>query len=1210
MTPQRKDVKPFEYIEATVPFYPPGKFGSGKPLNQMQLPLAPEESIKHFVTPVDFEVKLFASEPQIKRPICMNWDERGRLWIAESVDYPNDLQPPGKGNDRISICEDTDGDGRADKFTVFADKLSIPTSFAFYKGGIIVHQAPHTLFLRDNDGDDRADEKTILFSGWSVGDTHAGPSNLNYGLDNHYYGIVGYAGFNGTIGGEKKKFATGFYRFKMPVKDKDVSGKDIKFEFLRNTNNNSWGVGMSEEGILFGSTANGNPSEYMPIANRYYESVRGWSSTVLKGIAGNAKFYPITDKVRQVDYHGRFTAAAGHALYTARTYPKQYWNRAAFVTEPTGHLAATFLLQKKGADFTSKNAWNLLASDDEWSSPIMAEVGPDGHVWVIDWYNYIVQHNPTPAGFKTGKGAAYITELRDKKHGRIYRVVYKNAKPQTALTLKDATPQKLVATLKNDNMFWRKHAQRLLIERGKLDVVPELIKLVEDENVDAIGMNPGAMHALWTLHGLGALDGMNAQATAALAKALKHESNGVVRNALLVLPRSKEGMAMLRKFQIPIHHLNEDGQIRLAALLTLAEMPLDHEAGHMIAVVLCEKANYEDRWIADACTSAAAAHDLPFLTVMAKVGELSSARIHKVLAVVAEHYARGGPAKTIGPLMEQVRDAHPATAETMVAALAKGWPKSANVVLTKDGEDRLAKLMPRLSAAGQGQLIKLAQTWGLKTFAKDSAKVVAALLATIADGKKSDEERIASAKQLIEVQSKDDKVVDQLLDLITPNLAPTLATGLIEALGESQAPKVAPALLARMPNWPPTARQAALVVLLGRPESTKKLLEAVEKGKVQLTELNLEQKQALAAHPDKGIADTAKQLLAKGGGLPSPDRLKVLEQLLPVTKQVGNAGLGKEVFKKHCATCHTHSGEGTKIGPDLTGMAVHPKEELLVQIMDPNRNVEGNYRIYTVVTNDGKVMSGLLASESVTSLELFDSQGKRHLLQRDNVDQLVASTKSLMPEGFEKLISNEELANLLEFLTQRGKYLPLPLEKVATTLSTQGMFFSKDAEMERLIFKDWSPKTFKDVPFYLVDPKDDRVPNVILLYGPQGKIPPKMPKSVKLPVNSAAKAIHLLSGVSGWGYPYSKKGTVSMLVRLHYSDGKSEDHELLNGEHFADYIKRNDVPKSEFAFALRNQQIRFLSVQPKRADTISHIEFLSGFDQTAPVVMAVTVETK
>src|SRR5262249_55704694 len=173
---------------------------------------------------------------------------------------------------------------------------------------------------------------------------------------------------------------------------------------------------------------------------------------------------------------------------TARTCPPEYWNRTAFVSEPTGHLTGTFVLRREGSNFRSNNPFNLLASDDEWTAPIMAEVGPDGNVWVIDWYNYIVQHNPTPIGFRTGKGAAYESDLRDKKHGRIYRIVYdgpgRAKAKQAPFSLAGATPQKLVETLQHENLFWRKHAQRLLVERGQRDIVPALCDLARAPGVD------------------------------------------------------------------------------------------------------------------------------------------------------------------------------------------------------------------------------------------------------------------------------------------------------------------------------------------------------------------------------------------------------------------------------------------------------------------------------------------------------------------------------------------------------------------------------------------------------------------------------------------------------------------------------------------------------------------------------------------------------
>jgi putative membrane-bound dehydrogenase-like protein len=1226
VAPKRTDVKPFEYAEARVPFYPAGRqWGTtGEPFHLMQKPLDPDESMEHFVTPVGFEVQLFASEPDLGgKPISMNWDERGRLWVCVTVDYPNNKQPPGQGHDRIVICEDTKGTGRADKFTVFADKISLPTSLTFYRGGVIVHEPPQTLYLKDTNGDDVADERRVLFTGWSTEDTHAGPSNLHYGLDNWIYGIDGYSGFNGTVGGEKHRFSQGFYRFRP-----DGS----RMEFLRNTNNNSWGLGFSEEGILFGSTANGNPSVHLPIPNRYYERVRGWSSTVLFGIAGNPAFAPITDKVRQVDYHGHFTAAAGHELYTARAYPPEFWNRAAFVAEPTGHLLATFELEPRGATFRSRMVGNLLASDDEWSAPVFGAVGPDGQVWVIDWYNYIVQHNPTPAGWKTGKGNAYETELRDKKHGRIYRVVYRGGvigessvvsgkeTPGTehsplaihhspsGFSLQNATPEKLLATLKNDNLFWRLQAQRLLVERGRLDVVPALIKLAGDRGTDAIGLNPGVIHALWTLQGLGALDGLHADATVASVAALGHPSAGVRRNAIQVLPPGADSVAALIRagsLQDP------DVQVRLAGLLALADRPVSPGAAEAIVTTLGEGSALRDRWLTDAATSAAAANAEGFLAAaLAHQWESPvTPALVNLVDHVAEHYARGGPAETAGKMLAGLDSAQEPIGVAVLAGLSRGWPRDRTLPASAETDERLTKLFGHLSPRGQGYLIELASRWGSRALDKEAAEIATALLTRVGDEKASDRDRARAATQLVEVRRIDGDIVHRLLEMITPRTSPELARDMLEAIAHSDATGVGAELVGRLPSLTPGVRAAGLRVVLGKADWTQALLDAAVAGKFKLSELTLDQRQALLSHPRRGIAGRARRLLARSAGLPNPDRQKVVDELMPLTEQKGDAAAGKLVFKNNCAICHTHDGEGGKVGPDLTGMAVHPKSYLLAEILDPSRNVEANYRQYVVSTSSGRVLSGLLASETKTSVELIDAQGKRHTILREDIEDLQTSSKSLMPEGFEKQLSKNDLANLLEFLTHKGKYLPLPLGPAATAVSTRGMFYSPDDRVERLVFDDWSPHVFHGIPFTLVDPLGDRAPNVILLYGPEGSFPPRMPRSVTLPCNTAAKAIHLLSGVSGWGFPLGQKGSVSLIVRLRYEDGKTEEHPLRNGVHFADYIRRVDVPGSQFAFGLHGRQVRYLAVEPGRREKIRQIEFVKGPDDTAPVIMAVTVET-
>lgn len=1196
--PRRVDLEPFAYIEARFPNYLPGRAGStqAEPLGEMQLPVEPHESMKHMVLPRDFEVRLFAAEPQITKPIAMTWDSRGRLWIAETVDYPNNIQPAGQGHDRIKICEDTDGDGRADRFKVFADKLSIPTSLVFARGGLVVHQAPDTLFLRDTDGDDRADVREVLFSGWSTHDTHAGPSNMHWGFDNWIWGIVGYAGFRGTVGGEEHRFSTGFYRFRP-----DGS----RLEFLRNTNNNSWGVGFSEEGLLFGSTANGNPSVYMPIPNRYYEFVRGWSASRLEQTAISARFYPITEKVRQVDHHGSFTSGAGHALYTARSFPEIYWNRAAFVNGPTGHLLATFLLEPRGSDFVSRNSWNLVASDDEWTAPIMAEVGPDGAVWMIDWYNYIVQHNPTPRGFQTGKGNAYQTPLRDKRHGRIYRIVYTKGRTHRPLRLDDSDPPGLVAALRHENLFWRRTAQRLLVERGETDVVPRLLELASDPAVDTIGLAPGAIHALWTLHGLGMLDGSHPEVTAAAVSALGHRSAGVRRTALQVLPATPEAVdAILDAGSL----LDGDAQVRLAAFLALADRPASARAAVAIVRALRDPRNAGDRWIPDAATSAAARNALDFLTASVREGVADSQRVAETIARVAEHFARGAPGDTVSSVVSSLGRAEPPVVEAIVGGLARGWPEDRPPRLGEEEQRGILEAIDRIPGSARGQFIVLAERWKCPGLEEHTSQIVDSLLEEIEDEERPARARLESVRDLVTFRPREADVVEDLVRLIGPRTSPEFAEGLLEALGASESPAVGPSLVGSFRRMTPSLRRSAQTVLLRRRSWTVDLLAAAEEGSADLALLTLDQKQSLVGHPDPEIAVRARKILDRSGELPDADRQAVIEKLLPLTRRPGSPARGKEVFTEFCSKCHVHGELGTQIGPELTGMAALSRAELLTQILDPSRSVEGNFRQYAVVTTTGKVISGMLASETKNAIEIFDADANKHVVLRDEILQLSASRKSMMPEGFEEQMSEEQLVDLLAFLSDRGKYLPLPIGRAATIVSTKGMFHSEDAGAERLIFPDWKPRVFRGVPFHLVDPRGGQRPNVILLHGPRGTFPPRMPRSVRLPCNAAAAAIHMLSGVSGWGSRGGGRETVSMIVRLHYADGQIEDHPLKNAVHFADYIGRFDVPGSVFAFALRNQQIRYLAVRPDRREVIREIEFVKGEDATAPIVMAVTVE--
>ncbi len=545
----------------------------------LQQPFSVKGSMERTQVAPDLRLQLFAAEPDIAKPIFMAWDERGRLWIAESRDYPHDVKPDGLGNDSIKICEDTNGDGRADKFTVFADKLNIPTGFTFANGGIVVAQSPRFLFLKDTNGDDKADERREIMTGWGINDTHAQANNLHYGYDNWLYGAVGYSGFNGTVGGVAMRFAQGTFRFK-------ADGSQL--EFLHQFTNNTWGHSTNELGDQFGGTANNAPLFFGGIPATIVP--RGTRAMTAKRINTEDKTHTITPNFRQVDVMGGYTAAAGSAFIHSDRLPARLQGKA-MICEPTMKNIALFNVQRDGAGYTAHDGFNLVASSDEWMSPVFAEVGPDGAVWFADWQNFIIQHNPTPSaergGYisKTGVGGAHENPLRDHTRGRIYRVVWEQAKPATLTSLKNASTAQLVAALGDGNQFWRLTAQRLLVEGKRTDAVAALKQAVA-------GSAPiKALHALWTLHGLGQLDADTHRT------GLVHADAAVRRNATRALGRDAAAVALFFASAVVS---DPDPLTKLAALVKLAEFSDSQQIKSVVASIVRNPANQKDEWLREA----------------------------------------------------------------------------------------------------------------------------------------------------------------------------------------------------------------------------------------------------------------------------------------------------------------------------------------------------------------------------------------------------------------------------------------------------------------------------------------------------------------------------------------------------------------------------------------------------------------------------------
>jgi len=1257
MNPPSVDDETFSATDvgAKIPNYTPGaQWGTqAEPFSMMQDPLQAEESIKAYSTPKGLELSLWAKEsqenwpqkdtvtPEIAglkgKPIAMNWDENGRLWICETVDYPNELQEkPAVGRDRIKICEDTDNDGKADKFTVFAENLSIPSTLVCYRGGVIVQDGQTTVYLKDIDGDGKADFRQSLITGWAMGDTHGGVSNFQYGPDNWIWAMQGYNNSQPIINGEaQQRFRQGFWRFKVRAGASDETAPAFAIdatsnavantateqfdehtirvdalEFLRGTNNNTWGLGFSEEGYVFGSTANGCPSVHMPIPNRYYDQVAGWSPETLENIAQSHRFQPVDDRIRQVDWHDGFTAGCGSAIYTARNYSQTWWNRIQMVCGPTGHLVGSFVLEKDGAGYRSRNAFNTVASVDDWSAPIMSEVGPDGNVWVLDWYNYIVQHNPTPNGFQTGKGAAYESDLRDKRFARVYRLLAEKSSgrsPSSTMQLADASNDDLVKALQSDNFFWRRAAQRLLVERQATDesTLQALIALVNRAEVDEIGLAPAAMHAIWTLAGLS--ESGNAAAGDALAAAcnsgFEHVSSPV-RNAAVGFCHEDQ---LVQAIQAGLQD-DVDPKVRLTVLLRVAEGKTKNAIdGNGLAALL--PSIQADDVLLDAWTSAASTDPTSAIVAMTKINQSSTDAITQRVSVLAEHLARNRPtAEQVSRLLQI--DPNSSLAVTIWEGLANGWPRDLTISLPEESQklvrDRF--LAEETSVESKAAILAVADKWSVENLNEIVGEIQGELLTTAMDADAEAGTRLGAWDQSIRLAPRSPKILDAVEDFFTPQLAPETGVEALRSLQAARAEGLTETLLDLRTSLGPKLGSQILTLLLARAESTQDLLDAIAKGQVQFNDLQLDQRQALLNHPTEAIAVRAKELMESRGAMVTSNRQGLVDQWMPVTRQDGDIANGIAMFKKHCAACHIHGEMGNEIGPNLTGMSVHPKEEILVNVLDPSRSVENNFRTYQILTVDGNVLSGMLAGESANSLRIIDTQGKEKLVLREDIEQLTSSAKSLMPEGFESQLSKVEMADLLSFLAKRGTHAPLNISSVATVNSSKGLPGFRGRPGDKLELDSYGRVEFEGVPFELIDPQADRIANIIGLQSRSTRRPSTLPESVSIDCSGNIDAIHLLGGVAWAAYPRFKNESTSMIVRRHYSDDTTSDFELINGKHIVTYQAGEDVPESKLAIEAGGKQVRYLKIPADADKELTKIEFLKGGDFSIPLVFAVTVE--
>jgi putative membrane-bound dehydrogenase-like protein len=549
----------------------------------MTLPLSPDSSKPCIKVPTGFNASLWASERSpmggVRSMVAMNWDEKGRLWGVETRDYPNTVLsnplPGGGGTDRIVIIEDLNGDGIVDSRKVFAQGFNLLTGIVHTANGIIVSMPPHILLFKDDNNDDVADNPsgTILYTGFGRSDTHATLSNLTYGLDNWIYATNGYSGGTNINNPATSTTFAGSWSQRIVRFKSDGS----MIEAITSLSNNTWGLGISETGHIFASTANRDHSVHQvyPGASRQTPIYTGTNQSYVAQAGSSpawANPHPITKHINI--NNGGYPATSNHSLYTARQFPQKYWDRVAFTCDGPHHLCHEVNLSPLGSTFRGAEdtaSPNIFASTDPWSAPIQAHVGPDGALWVLDWYNYLMNHNGVCGKIACGTGAAQISNIRDTVRTRIYRVFYNSRPVDPILNLTTATEDQLLATFSHTNLLWRLQAQRLLLKRGSnAGLVTKLTNMLNQRSVNDMGESPEVIHAIRTLQGFGLFTADPVTWVPVLKGLMLHPSQGVRWNAIDALPVvTLSTTAILEQGRIN----DPNAHVRIMALYKLTTLP-------------------------------------------------------------------------------------------------------------------------------------------------------------------------------------------------------------------------------------------------------------------------------------------------------------------------------------------------------------------------------------------------------------------------------------------------------------------------------------------------------------------------------------------------------------------------------------------------------------------------------------------------------------
>ena len=1002
-------------------------------------PLSPAESAAQLRLPAGFRIELVASEPLISDPSCVTFDARGRLFVCELHGYNMeshiDVQELNKTGEldrqvrrvrweleggkiadeatkrqfgRVKLLHDTDGDGRMDRADMWAEGLPPCYGLVPVRDGVIVVCAPDIVFLADRDGDGQAEVRETLYSGFRNIYLERGINNPRQGPDNWIY--VGAGGLGGTIEGPHLAAPTtiGDTDFRIRADGtaiEPVSGKVSTF-----------GLALNDVGDRFLGRG-GTPANYaLPLGDSYLRRNPHVASPQAYYDASDynrtfriSRPHPWRVKRRQdpawIEFYGEgetnsayYTAGCGVEFYHGSLFPQEYFG-AFFCCEPSHNVVHRAIVHRDGAGYTARHAGQeqqaeFIASTDQWFRPINLRVGPDGALYIVDMYREIVEDYSAIPRFLQQQ----YQVINGNDRGRIWRLLPTATPPRKVADLSSWSGPQLVAALDDSDQWWRKTAQRLLIERGDRTVAPQLVEFVRTGNSDE-----GRMLALY------ALDANSGLHPADVAGALDDASYIVRLHGLQLAGRWLDANPQLLGRVLAMTG-DPDSRVRLQLAMTLGAADDSRATEALLELV---RHHGDERWMDAAVLSSARKSAGELLTQILTDVDLRQ-RAESMLQRLAATVAAGRNSAELARVLELLVDQDQAVLLPCLEGLTDGLSRGAQPVdAPADGWASMKRLLNSPSYSVRRHGVHLGSQLGL-----DESPEMQVVYADAAERAVHTDFTIEQRQEAIEILQHApyatlSPVTNMLLDVRQP---PALQLAAIGVLAESDDPQVGPALLAAWKSYSPQLREAVLDVLGGRENHLPTLLNAVEQGEIRLGEINATRRQHLTCSRNAEIAARAEALFDRHRT--DAELQARIEQYRAALEGMRDPSRGREVFEKNCLNCHKLRDKGHDVGPALGSAANKPDESILLEILDPSGDIAAGYGTYMIVTEDGRILNGILSSDSATSVSLRREKGEVDTILRTDIESMAASDLSLMPSDLHKTVSPADVASLISFLRQ------------------------------------------------------------------------------------------------------------------------------------------------------------------------------------------------